>query len=82
MRCHHFILVEIIVESVNLIDTDVKVINYYHHDGEQLGFVRNAHIKTHSKKLYITRKEGYQFTAFDKTCTQEIVKCHIQHKDN
>ena len=54
----------------------------YHHDGEQLGFVRNAHIKTQSKKLYITRKEGYQFTAFDKTCTQEIVKCHIQHKDN
>ena len=59
-------LVEIIVESVNLIDADVKIENYYHrHDGEELGFNKKKYIakrfikKTQSKKIYITRNEGF-----------------------
>ena len=30
-------------------DTDVKIENYYQHDGEQLGFYKKVHIKTQSK---------------------------------
>ena len=44
--------------------------------------IEKVHIKTQSKKLYITRDEGFRFTAFDKTCTQENVKCQIQHEDS
>ena len=44
--------------------------------------IEKVHIKTQSKKLYITRDEGFRFTAFDKTCTQENVKCQIQHDDS
>ena len=36
-------------------------------------------MKTQSKKLY-TRNEGFRFTVFDKNCTQENVKSHIQHE--
>ena len=44
--------------------------------------IKKVHIKRQSKKLYITRNEGFQFTVFDKNCTQENVKSHIQHEDS
>ena len=63
MRYYHFFIVEIIVESVNLIQMSqenrklyhhdgeqLRIENYYHHDGEQLGFYENVHIKTQNKK--------------------------------
>ena len=31
--------------------------------------------------LYITRNKRFQFTVFNKNCTQENVKCHIQHEE-
>ena len=34
-----------------------------------------------NKKPSITRNEGFQITVFDKNCTEENVKCHIQHED-
>ena len=37
-------------------------------------------IKTKSKTLYITRKKDSNL--FDKKCTQENVKCHIQNEDS
>ena len=49
MRCLFFI-VEIVNESVNLIQMLKQNRNYYHHDGEQLGFYKEEHIKTQSKK--------------------------------
>ena len=39
-------------------------------------------MKTQSKKLYIRRNERFYFTVFDKNCTEENVKCHIQHEDS
>ena len=38
-----------------------------------LVLMKKVHFKTQSKKLYITRNEGFQFTVFDKKCTQENV---------
>ena len=32
------------------LDTDIKTENYYDHDGEQLLFNKNVHIKTQSKQ--------------------------------
>ena len=63
-------------------DTDVKVENYYHHDGEQLGFYKKVHIKAQSIKdvLVIFILQGTKNSnLFDKNCTQENVKCYIQH---
>ena len=50
MTCYHFFIVEIIVESVNLIQKTTAlnsgyicqngIENYDHHDGEQLGFYK------------------------------------------
>ena len=42
-------------------DADVKIVNYYHHDGEKLGHNKKVHIKTQSIKLYITRNEDRHF---------------------
>ena len=39
-------------------------------------------MKTQSKKLYITRNEGFQFAVFDKSCTQKNIESHIQHEDS
>ena len=52
MRCYNFFIVEIIVERCKFDTdcTDVKIENYYHHDGEQLLFNKIVHIKTQSKK--------------------------------
>ena len=56
--------------------------NYYH-DGEQLGFYKKAHIKTHSKKkdvrVTFILQETKNSNLFEKNCTQENVKYHIQH---
>ena len=40
MRCNYFFIVEIIVESVNLIQMSEQYL-------EQLGFYKKVHIKTH-----------------------------------
>ena len=53
MRCYHFFIFEIIVERVNLMQMSIE--NYYHHDGEQLGFHKKVHIKT----SYIARNEEF-----------------------
>ena len=70
-------------------DTDVKIENYNHHDGEQLLFYKKTHIKTQRKKkdvveifiiLYYIMQETKNSNLFDKNCTQEKpqenVKCH------
>ena len=38
------------MKSVNLIQMLKQNRSYYHHDGEQLGFYKEEHIKTQSKK--------------------------------
>ena len=38
MRCYHFFILEIIVESVNLMRMSKQNKKLYHHVGEQLGF--------------------------------------------
>ena len=47
MRGYHYFIVEIIVESVS---TDVKLENYYDHEGEQLGFYIKKYISKHRAK--------------------------------
>ena len=44
--------------------------------------IKKKYISKDSKKFYITRNEGFQFTVFDKNCTQDNAKCHIQHEDS
>ena len=39
-------------------------------------------MKTQSKKFYIPKNEEFQCIVFDKNCTQENVKCDIQHEDS
>ena len=68
-------------------DTDVKIENYYHHDGEQLLFHKKVHIKTQSNKkdvfvIFILLQETKNSSLFDKNCTQENVKCHILHEES
>ena len=54
-------------------DTDVKIENYYHHDGEQWGFDKKVHIKTQNKKkdvpVIFILQETKNFSLFDKNCT-------------
>ena len=57
-------------------DEDVKIENYYHHDGEQLHFYKKIHIKTQSKKndafvIFILLQETKYSKLFDKNCTRE-----------
>ena len=68
-------------------DTDVKIENYYQHDGEQLGFYKKKHIKTPSKKKnvlcnFMLLQETKNSNLFDKNWTQENVKCHNQHEES
>ena len=60
--------------------------NYYHHDGEQLGFYKKVHIKTKSKKkdvlVIFTLQKRNEFQFFNKNCTQENVQLHIQHGES
>ena len=45
--------------------TSSRIENYYHHDGEQLGFYKSVHIKTQSKErdvlLIFTLQETNEF---------------------
>ena len=84
MRCYNFFIVEIIVERCKFDTdcTDVKIENYYHHDGEQLLFNKIVHIKTQSKKkdvlvIFILLQEMKTSNLFDKNCAQENVKYEI-----
>ena len=68
-------------------DTDVNIENYYHHHEEHLLFYKKVHMKTQSNKkscnLCITvLQETKNSNLFDKKCTQENVKCHIQHEES
>ena len=41
-----------------------RIVNYYHHDGEQLSFYKKVHIKTQSRiscNLYPARNQEFQF---------------------
>ena len=53
MRSYYFFIIEIVVESANLIQMS-KIENYDQHDGEQLLFSKKVYIyiyiKTQSKK--------------------------------
>ena len=90
MRCYHFFIVEIVIESV-------KTENYNHHDGEQLLFLKKVHLKTQSKKKdvlvifsyiialkpFILLQEAKNFNLLDKNCTQEKPRENvIQHEEN
>ena len=43
VRCCNFFIVEIINESVNLIQIQNRIGDYYHQDEEQLGFYKKVH---------------------------------------
>ena len=66
VRCYHLFIVEITVESVNLIQMSKQNRKLFPHDGEQLGFYKKVHQNTEQKEgcscnLYITRNEEFQF---------------------
>ena len=46
VSCYHFFIDEIIAESVNLIQMSNLIETNYQHDGEQLSFYKEVHIKT------------------------------------
>ena len=52
-----------------------RIENYYHYDGEQLGFAKKVHIKSQSKKkdilVIIILQERKNCNLFNKNCTQE-----------
>ena len=56
--------------------------NYYHYDGEQLGFYKKV-ISKHSARCcynpYIARTKNSN--SFDKNCTPENVKYHNQNDE-
>ena len=62
-------------------DTDVKIENYYHHDGEQSGFCKKKYISKHRAKNF-TLQETKNSNLFDKNGIQVNVKCHIQQEDS
>ena len=83
VRCYHYFIVDIIVECVNLI----QMAKLYHHDGEQLDFYKKKeHIETQSKQkdvlVIFTLQETKISNLFDKNCTQENIKYHIQHEES
>ena len=53
---------------------------------KNIRFFKKVHIKTQSKKkdffLIFIFQETKDSNLFDKNCTQENVKCHIQHEDS
>ena len=63
-----------------------RIENYYHHDGEQLGFYKKVHIKTGQKEgcscnLY-NGKKRMCFNLFDKNCTQKNAQLYIPHGES
>ena len=85
MRCCHFFIVEITNESVNLIQIQNRIKNYYHYDEEELVFYKKKYTSNHSmskKKdvlVILHRKKRMSFNLSDKNCTQENVQLHLQH---
>ena len=83
---YHFFIVEIIVESVNLIQIPKQIGKLYHHDGEQLGFYKKVHIKTQrlnkKKNVFVifVSQETKNSHLFDKSGTQDSIKFHFQHE--
>ena len=65
-------------------DTDVKIESYCNFDGEQLHFYKKVHIKKNTEQkegvlvIFILLQETKNL--FDKSCTHENVKYHIQHE--
>ena len=69
-----------------MINTDVKLESYHHHDGEQLLFLKKVQIKRQSKNkdvlvMFILLLETKNSGLFDKNCTRENVKCHTHHEE-
>ena len=58
-------------------DTDVKIENYYHHDGKQLGFYKKRTYQNTEPKeecscdLYIARNEEFHFIIWQKLYSRE-----------
>ena len=63
-----------------------RIEDYYHHNGEQLDFYKKVRINTQSKKkdflVIFALQETMNSNLFDKSCTQENVKFHIQHEES
>ena len=78
-------IVEITNESVNLIQIQNRIKNYYHYDEEELVFYKKKYTSNHSmskKKdvlVILHRKKRMSFNLSDKNCTQENVQLHLQH---
>ena len=84
MRCYHLFIVEITVESVNLIHMSKQNRKLFRHDGEQLGFYKKVHQNTEQKEgcsLIFVLQETKNSNLFDKNCTQENMKCHMKKVD-
>ena len=78
MTCYHSFLNGIIVESVNLID--VKIENYYHHDGKLLGFYKKSTFQnTEEKALYYKKQRILIYLA--KTASNSIFNTKIVDLD-
>ena len=65
--------------------TDFKIQNYYHHNGEQLGFFKKVHTETQSKNndvlVIFILQEAKNSDLFDKNCAQGNVKCPMKKVD-
>ena len=60
-------------------DTDARIENYFHLDGEQLGFYKNKCKSKYRAKRFIMQEMPIDLK---KNCTQENVKCLIEHEDS
>ena len=54
---------------------------------EQLPFYKKVHIKTQQKEkdvlvIFMLLPEKRNSNFFDKNCSEESVKCHIQHEES
>ena len=62
-----------------------RIKKYYHHDGEQSTLYQKVlHIKTHrlKKEDCFSICIAINSNLLDKSCTQDKVKCYIQHKES
>ena len=81
VRFYHFLTVEDIVESVNLIQMSKQ------NNGEQLGCYKKVHAKTHrlSKKkdviVILVLQKTKNSNLFDKNRIQDNVKSHIKNEE-
>ena len=65
VRCYHFFIVEIIVESVNLIKMLKQNIIFFHHEAQQLRFYIKYH-EGEQLRFYIKYHEGKQLRFYIK----------------